>query len=451
MLSKDIDNHAIGDTRSGTCIMMKKPGLIAFLLSFLIYILPVFTVHAGLLPWPIMFLSDLSDGSSMAFAALAGALIVQGIAWFVFLVLLRGMRWWKLLTIGAFIPILFIAVNFTFLYAVPALVLIAPDWSEDVGELKQACFAADVSLMQVNTGVSLSLAKSGKAWVRDHHLTGAAILSMPGCKVEKVADFTRGDYRSVNVAGEVLFETYKQVHLYSKAGSASSHELISPADTRNWHPILTTRGGQLAWLDRAATGNQGKPHLIRLRDIDDPTQQQTIEVDVPPRASLSLMEADPPYFTIARNLDEIIVVNADGKVVWGPILPPGVENAVWGFRRIGSDGWVAWDGYRDKGQRRLVWSLEDGKGEIIMPRGRKIESAAVSPDGRHIAYATEANSYFHAEGRLVVLRTTDGSIAYRRRLPQFARLQLSFLGNDHLAFRNYADGPKGTAVYRIAE
>lgn len=430
---------------------MNRPALIALALSFLIYVLPVFNVHAGYMLWPVMFFGNLAEGGLLSLAALAGALILQGLAWLAFYVLVRGMRWWKLLLIGAVFPVLLIAVNFTFMYAVPAVVLIAPDWTEDVGQLEQVCFAPDVSIMQVNAGVSLSLERSNKAWVRHHNLTGAGILSMPGCKVDLVADFTKGKYNSVNVAGEVLFATYKQTYHVAKTGSKTPREVAPPTGTRNWYPLLTAGGGQLAWLERGPRGAQGRPHVIRVRDISGPGNEKTINLDLPIRSSLTLLEADPPHFTIASYSNEIMVADDTGKVIWGPISPPGVENAQWGFRRVGANGWVAWDGYREKGRHHLVWSLEGGQGEVIMPRGRKIESVAVSPDGRYIAYATEANSYFSAQGRLAVLRTADGGIIHRRRLPQFARLQLAFLGNGHLAVRNYEDGPKGTTVYSVTD
>jgi hypothetical protein len=133
------------------------------------------------------------------------------------------------------------------------------------------------------------------------------------------------------------------------------------------------------------------------------------------------------------------------------VSPPGIHDAQWGFRRVGPKGWVAWDGYREEGQSRIVWSLEEGSGEVVMPRGRSIESVAVSPDGGYIAYSTESDTYFNASGRLVLLRSGKGEVLYRRRLAQFARIQLAFLGNSYLAFRNLAEDPSGVAVYHVLE
>ncbi|NNE22550.1 MAG: hypothetical protein HKN11_08050 [Rhizobiales bacterium] len=428
---------------------MNRPATIAVALSFVIYLLPVFNVHAGLVPWPLMYFGNLGESGWIQLAAVAGALTIQGLAAWIFYLLLRRFRWWKLAGIAVMVPVLFFAVNFTFMYAVPALVLIAPDWTKDVGELERVCSTRDVSIMQANTGVSLSMERAGKVWVRHDNQTGAGLLSLPDCKLEPAGEFARGSFRSANAAGEVLFSTYEQTYHYGRAGTATSKELAPPAGLRSWNALLTVDGGQLAWLDRVVSNTDGKPHLIRLRDVEDNGNERTIKLALPARNSLTLLEADPPFFTLARYRNDIMVVDDTGAVVWGPVSPKGVYSAEYGFRRIGKDGWVSWDGYREDGQYRIVWSLPGAAGEMTMPRGRKIEALSVSPDGRHIAYSTEANSYFQAQGRLVLFKTAGGEIIYRRRLKQFSRIKLAFLGNGHLAMRNAAKGETGIAVYRV--
>lgn len=430
---------------------MSKPAKIAIALSFVIYLLPVLNIHAGLMPWPLMYFGNLGESGWIQLAAAAGALILQGLTAWVFYLLLRRFHWWKLAGIAVMVPVLFFAVNFTFVYAIPALVLIAPDWSKDVGELERACLARDLDIMQTNTGVSLSMEQAGKVWVRQHNQAGAGLLSMPDCKVEPTGELARGSFRSANAAGEVLFSTYEQIHHLGRAGTSATMELSPPANVRSWNAVLTQGGGQLAWLDRGPVGADGKPQLIRLRDIEGTQTERTIKLNLPPRDSLTLLEANPPFFTLARHRNEILVVDDTGAVVWGPVSPKGVYSAEHGFRRIGKDGWVSWDGYREDGQYRIVWSLPGGSGEMTMPRGRKIETVSVSPDGRHIAFSTEANSYFQAEGRLVLFETTGGEIIYRRRLKQFSRIRLAFLGNDHLAMHNTAKDETGTAVYRMPD
>ena len=429
-----------------------KPALLAILLSFSIYLLPIFTPHAGLVFWPLMLFGGLQDGAVMALAAAAGAFVLQGLTALFFFLLLRRWRWWKLLVIAAASPVLFAAVNFTFLYAVPALVLIEPDWSDDFGQLQRACVAPDVSLLPVNAGVSLSLEARGIAWVRDNEGTGAKLLSMPDCHLEPVGEMgTRRQLISVNAAGEGLLSTYTGKYFYAQPDSAVLQELMPPAGRNTWNPLLTRGGSELAWLARGTAGSAGRPHLIRLRDLEPGDDERTIEVALPPRDSLTLLEADPPFFTLGRYRNEILVVDETGSVIWGPVSPPGIHDAQWGFRRVGPKGWVAWDGYREEGQSRIVWSLEEGSGEVVMPRGRSIESVAVSPDGGYIAYSTESNTYFNASGRLVLLRSGKGEVLYRRRLAQFARIHLAFLGNSYLAFRNLAEDPSGVAVYHVLE
>lgn len=428
---------------------MNRPATIALALSFVIYLLPVFNVHAGLVPWPMMYFGDLSDIGWFHLAGLAAALVLQGLAAGIFYLLLRRFQWWKLAGIAVMVPVLFFAVNFTFMYAIPALVLIAPDWTKDIGELERTCLARDVSIMQANTGTSLSMEQAGKVWVRGHKHNSAGLLSLPDCNLEPVGEFTTGDFRSANPAGEVLFSTYNQTYHYGRAGTLNSTDLTPPAGLRSWNAVLTQDGGQLAWLDRGPASADGKPQLIRLRGIEDTGNEQTIKLSLPPRDSLTLLEANPPFFTLARYRNEVMVVDDTGAVVWGPVSPKGIYSAQHGFRQIGKDGWVSWHKYREDGQYRIVWSLPGGSGEKILPRGRSIESVAVSPNGRHIAYSTESNTYFNAQGRLVLFETTGGEIIYRRRLKQFSRIKLAFLGNDQLAMHNTAKDETGIAVYRM--
>ena len=70
-----------------------KPALLAILLSFSIYLLPIFTPHAGLVFWPLMLFGGLQDGAIMALAAAAGAFVLQGLTALFFFLLLRRWRW----------------------------------------------------------------------------------------------------------------------------------------------------------------------------------------------------------------------------------------------------------------------------------------------------------------------------------------------------------------------
>ncbi len=396
-------------------------------------------------------LGNLGNFGLLQLAGLAAALVLQGLAAGIFYLLLRRFHWWKLASIAVIVPILFFAVNLTFMYAIPALALIAPDWTKDIGELEPICLARDVSIMQANTGTSLSMEQAGKVWVRGPTHNGAGLLSLPDCNVEPVGEFTAGDFRSANSAGEVLLATYSQTYHFGQTGTPNSRELPPPAGLLSWNAVLTQEGGQLAWLDRGAVGADGKSQLIRLRNIDGAQTERTIKLDLPARDSLTLLEANPPFFTLARYRNEVMVVDDTGAVVWGPVAPNGVDSAEHGFRRIGKDGWVSWDAYREDGPYRIVWSLPGGSGEKTMPRGRSIESVAVSADGRHIAYSTESNTYFNAQGRLVLFETAGGEVTFRRRLKQFSRIRLAFMGNDHLAMHNTANDEIGIAVFRVPD
>ena len=93
----------------------------------------------------------------------------------------------------------------------------------------------------------------------------------------------------------------------------------------------------------------------------------------------------------------------------GPVSPPGIYyNAGTGFRWL-DGGWVAWDGYREEGRRRVVWSLPAGNGETVIPKGRNIGSLSVEPGGRYIAVSVDTSPRIGSTKSAVFLfRTADG-------------------------------------------
>jgi hypothetical protein len=130
-------------------------------------------------------------------------------------------------------------------------------------------------------------------------------------------------------------------------------------------------------------------------------------------------------------------------------LPPGVYDARWGFRWL-DGGWVAWDGYREEGRSRIVWSLPAGNGEVAIPRGRNIESLSVDPGGRYIAVSVATGlSIGNTKSAVFLFRTADGQELFRRYHPTHSRNRLAFLGGNYLAMTRNENGQSFIDVYRI--
>jgi hypothetical protein len=111
------------------------------------------------------------------------------------------------------------------------------------------------------------------------------------------------------------------------------------------------------------------------------------------------------------------------------------------FRRLGS-GWVAWDGYRERGAYVLAWALPAGRGLHRVPEGRGITDVAVHPSGRFIALSvTTSLSIGSVADSVYVLRSADGAQVFRRFLPRYARSSVAFHGDDLFAYTEW-DGAR---------
>jgi hypothetical protein len=425
---------------------MSWPRPLAIILSFVIYLLPVFTIHAGFVPWPAMLLSG---EWGLVLVALAAAVLLQGLTAYLFNWILRANLPGRLAGFVVSLPILFIAVNALFLYVVPVIVLIEPDWSGDVGTLDEACTLENVSLMRLPGTSPTGNSATGKVWVQQKSGDAAALMSGSDCTLEQAPKVGKpGQFIAASAAGSALYSTWEGAIYWLEAGGQTAVQLTAPADARHWRPILTMDGKSIAWLDRGPAQDGGKPHRAHFKSLTEETEK-TVKLDLPTRASLTLTAASRSEFTLARYRNEILVADATGNIVWGPVSPEGTANADNGFRRIGADGWIAWDTYREDGVYRFVWSLPWGTGSHVLPRGRSIESADVSPDGRLIAYSSESNTYFNASGRLTILSTDNGAALFRRELKQFSRTHLAFLGSDLIAMEEFGARPHGVSVYRL--
>ena len=423
----------------------------AFGLSFTVYLIPLFNIHAGWIPLGVLW-GGFTDPSILTFAMATGALVFQGLAFALLYWLLRGTRWWRWLVAAGAVPVAAISANVLFLLAIPALVLVEFDMRPETGDLSRVCTLQNATLAQVHSGTGLGLERAREAPVilLDGYKRGR--LTLPDCQTIPVAaPKAASGMDHVAAGGHLLFRASKGGHAYVNAGMKAPRPLKNPPEKKYWNPVLSDDGRAVAWLDRAPGRSGPPPYRLRLRRLDTGAEE-TIPLSLPPRGQFVLIGADTADgpFTLARHRNEILAIDRTGTTVRGPVAPPGVHNARWGFRWVG-DGWVAWDGYREDGASRVVWSLgARNSGEFILPRGQGVETVAVAPNGRHIAVSMDTTLNLGVgKSAVVLLRTSDGTELYRRYHPLYSRVRLAFLGDDHLAMTRQVKGGGVIDVYRV--
>jgi hypothetical protein len=422
----------------------------AFVLSFIAYLIPLFNVHAGLVPLGLTLVA-LAEPSAFSLATLAGALAIQAIVFALFYWALRGLRWRNWLALVVAVPILVYGANLILLYAIPLIVLVERDGRPETGEFAKVCSVPGAILAQVHSGAELSLERAGEAWIIRQDDRLRARLTMPGCRLTDVAAPRVGSTMDhVAPGGYVLFRRDDGELALARPERAAPLAIAAPEPGKYWSPILADDGRTLAWLDRQPAQSGPRPYRLNLLYMNG-AGRETIALDLPPRDQYELIGADTEMgrFTLARFRNAIIAIDRQGRTIMGPVSPPGVYDARWGFRWL-DDGWVAWDGYREEGRSRVVWSLPAGNGEVVVPRGRNIESLSVDPDGRHIAVSVATGlSIGSTKSAVFVFRTAGGQEIFRRYHPTSSRNRLAFLGTDYLALTRYENGQSFIDVYRV--
>lgn len=421
----------------------------AIALSFVVNAVPLANVHAGWLPLGVLW-AGLFEPTPFSLGAVAVILILQAMAAAIFYFVLTGRRPWRWIVLAATVPVFFLVANWGLYYAVPRLILVGADNRPEIGELQRVCSAEGAALAQVHAGAGMTLEQAGEAWVILLGSMDRGLLKMPDCALTPSPAGRSGSTMDhVAAGGHVLYRTDAGL-VYSGPRSGGPLLLEPPPGKRYWDPALAEDGEVVAWLDRIPVA--GGPPRARL-NLRHPLAgwERSVGLDLPAAYQIELIGAasvDGP-FTLVIGRTEVVAVDGSGRVIRGPVSPPRIYNARWGFRWV-ADGWVCWDGYREDGPPHLAWSLRFGKGLIAIPRGRGIDSVAVDPSGRYVAVSVSTNLNIGGiKGALFVVRTSDGAEIYRRHLAPHHRARVAFLTPDYLAV-DRPDGGRGVIdVFRM--
>ena len=416
------------------------------------YLVPIFNLHAGLMPLGFVWSTLFFEPSGLNVAVAFGSVVLQVCAAALIYWALRGFRWWKGLLILVSAPVFWIGANYGLFWILPGLVLIGGDTRPEAGDLELACSLPEVLMAQVNKGSDLAMERAGEVLLQLADLNSRGLLTMPGCRLEVLPiEWNSQTVDWTAPGGRLLGPMGPEGLRHWQPGMTAPEVIPHPNGATHSDGALSDDGRAIVWLGRD-TPSPGRPgHHLRI--LDPATRTERVEtLDLDPKAQPTIIgasSADGP-FTLAIYPDEVLQVNAEGEVVWGPVSPPGIERVRWGFQKLAA-GWVAWDGYREEGAARLVWDLGRGIEERVMPRGRRIHDLDITPDGRFIAVSLTLSLRFgSARESFFIIDTRSGEEIYRRYSDVFSRTRLAFIGNDYIAITYLGEAAtSGIDVFRL--
>ena len=200
-------------------------------------------------------------------------------------------------------------------------------------------------------------------------------------------------------------------------------------------PVVQSSDGE--WLGTIETiPNTGPPVLSRVRlRRRDGQAEKTIDLSALGPATYVLMKLDTvtEELTIWREPAPIIVDFA-GLIKQQLPTPPQVQ-PLYNTYMPRTDGWVAWDGYRDNLPYRIEWQLPAGSGFHRVPLGRQINGVAVDEEGKRIAVSvTTGLNIGSAQDSVYILNAADGTELFRKYLVRYARTPVAFLSPGYFVY-----------------
>ncbi len=437
--------------------------LAPFVLSFLVYVVPVVHVHGGTM-LGVYFWAALAEGARaeepLWLVFDLGFAVVLQAGWFFALrwILAGSMLRWLLL--AALAPTTAAVAALGLLAVIPLLFLLEADTAPEAGDWPVACSVADAATVGLPAGVTLSLERTGEVWIRSAN-GSYGVLSMPDCSVVRRDLFAPGAFGSIgyvapggavyyrmDAEGDGVFE-----HWYLGPGATEPAQLAAPAGIDYWMPVVDAQSAALAWLETDRTAQDGVlGHAIAVRTLPDgPKYRIPLDVDRTSSPQLLGIDLASGRFTVLRNYAEFYFVGPDGWAINQPVRPPGFDHVGTNFR-LTDGGWVAWDGYRENARYRVAWALPSGRGDYEIPKGRGITAVSVDPAGRFIALSVSGNlSIGSAKDSVVVVRAADGVEVWRRYQPRYSRSQVAFLGSKYLAVSHFLDAASRIDVLEVPE
>lgn len=416
------------------------------LASFLVFALPLFTVHGpawmfGASVLRTVLQRDSPRPAAWILADVALLLVAQLVLFLLFRLVFERATVPRLAALGGGVLGLTALANLLHGLVIPAYFLVPPDKARESHEWIDQCSVDEAFLLPVRSPADCALASSGQAWIGRGKDQAPWLVESPGCTLTELGAKADGIVGTRYVVPDGASLTQVQLPnedakwIYQPGPKGDRIEVLPPEGVSgvDGGPILSNDGTWVGWIRRPEAA--ASPELV-MRHVDG-TDERTFSLRAAGIGGLELLavDLDANEILLARNQREYLSLGLDGFLRWGPVQPKDVEPLATTFRRLGADGWVAWDGYRDEGSYRLSWSLPFGKGHHEVQAGRLIHAVAVDPGGQYIALSVgSAYSFGRAKDAVYVLRADDGAEIFRRYLPRYSRPEVAFLAPGLLAY-----------------
>ena len=458
---------------------------LALPLSFSIYLIPLVGPHAAWLLGESLSRSATRGEREPAWlgAEIGVALGMQVIAGAIWYWILRRPRSLRPLVLVVVVPVFVVTANWLYMLVLPTRFMIERDTSPERRPWPVACSVPDESLAV--TGRKPAVVRSAGDELHVQNSTGRvarAVITAAGATTGATGDDgrVRCDVMTLELPrsdanfapmwlgpeGRALMNRIdKQTGALSwewiAGRGASPTPLEAPPGRRvnDPPPVPSRDGSALAWLVPVPDSGQPPAFAIVVAPAGSPADPKPsrqaadvrVALDAVGRGSFVVLDVDTQAREVLLAVDErrFVAVGFDGAVRWGPVRPDGVEPLSMTFRRVG-DGWVAWDGYKERDGYVIAWKLPAGAGTHRVPRGRGVTDVAVHPEGRLIAISTTTTlSIGDVRDAVVVIRTSDGAEVFRRTLPRYARSVTAFPSRDLFAYTEWDGARAAVNVLRL--
>ncbi len=422
---------------------------IGFVGSFATYLLPVFGRHFSHRPWGLLLLGEI-DKYPLGIGWLAGdltlALVLQAGAALLLYWLIRRPGWPPIVSLVASVPVFVMTLNLAHGGRFPPPFPIEAESAGEQAEWVTDCTLSGYQISPAERPLDMSLEKAGQAWLRRRGGEEYALLETPGCEITEVS-FEIGEYPHIAYAaenGRMLYVTksrpdWRESWWYWPGPGSELRPLAWPPQPDRNPPVLSDDG---KWIGRLEfPDSERDPPLTRVFIRSLGTDDQ-ITVDFEPldetRSSYRLLsfDVDQPEIVLQRGVSDLLGLDLEGHLRWGPITPPGAMVFDRQFRRV-ADGWLAWGQSDEEGSDAIVWTMRGESGRHRVLRGRKIHSVAVEPEGRLIAVSVSCTYCGHdvAPDAVYVFRVSDRREVFRKNLKRRqGHIQIQFLGTEFFAY-----------------
>ena len=360
-------------------IGIKRPTA-AFIFSFAIYLTPLVGPHALFLLGEVVwreFGNAFHHRGDHTFAWVATDV---GIAFFAQIVsfmlaywFIGRPGWLRGLCLGLSTAPAIILLNHAYMIAIPTYFLVETDTAVERGTWPLECSIRDVWIPQIAS--SPSVLPGAPIWLADVNPPNRYALFNPeGCTVTKLdlAQSAMG-YVAYVAGGRALY-----MAITPATGKSSWFVFDVAANTKTpievsagQAVILSNDGGSVAWLRPVAGSTPPIPLEVVIRRVDG-HGEAVVDLSALGRGGMQQLiqfDSDARELVIARGLSDLFWVGIDGRIRKTLTKPDGVEPQPRTYL-FQSDGWVAWDAYRENQPYRVAWSLPSGKGSYQVPKSR---------------------------------------------------------------------------------